>query len=115
MKIILKAVACVMALSLTISPVLAKGGKGGGGRGKSSYKIKPNASYKVKPSTKSTKTAEQTGERPKVNYRFGSGGNSGGSSSSEVCRHNGGISHCNAQGKYVCKDNTISTSTKVCK
>lgn len=113
MKIILKAVACVMALSLTISPVLAKGGKGGGGRGgKSSYKIKPNASYKVKPSTK---TAEQASERPKVNYRFGGGGNSGGSGSSEVCRHNGGISHCNAQGKYVCKDNTISTSTKVCK
>lgn len=111
MNIILKTVACVVALSLTISPVLAKGGKGGGRGGKSSYKIKPTASYKVKPSTK---TAEQTDKRPQVNYRFGNGGSSG-SNSSEPCRHHGGVSHCNAQGKYVCKDNTISTSNKVCK
>lgn len=106
MKMAVKAVICVVALSL-VSPAIAKGGKGGG---KGGFK---SSSYTIKPSTsKSTTTTKEQTERPKVGYRFG-GGSSGGSNN-QICRYNGGISHCDAQGKYVCKDGTISKTTKVC-
>lgn len=106
MKMAVKAVICVVALSL-VSPAIAKGGKGGG---KGGFK---SSSYTIKPSTsKSTTTTKEQTERPKVGYRFGGG--SSGNGSNQICRYNGGISHCDAQGKYVCKDGTISKTTKVC-
>lgn len=104
MKIVVKALVCAVVLSLVGLPASAKGGRGGG-KGGGSVK---SYSYTIKPSPSSTTTKEQT-KRPKINYRFG-----GSNDNNQICRHNGGISHCNAQGKYVCQDGTISSTNKVC-
>lgn len=109
MKMAVKAVICVVALSL-VSPAIAKGGKGGG---KGGFK---SSSYTIKPSTsKSTTTTKEETERPKVGYRFGGSGVAS-NSNNHPCRQHGGFSHCEVStGKYVCKDSSVVVGNKVCR
>ncbi|WP_066802092.1 hypothetical protein [Moraxella oblonga] len=109
MKMVIKVVFCVMALSL-VSPAIAKGGKGGGGKGGG---IGGKSHYQIKPSTQTTSTKKEQ-ERSKVSYRFGGG--SSGSSNNHPCRQHGGFSHCEVStGKYVCKDSSVVVGNKVCR